>query len=116
MTTAVTQPSNDDIKSLARRYVTDGIAAQQEGWFDQAIALYNRAHALAPHPTILFNLGQAHRLKGDKQMALRYYLQFLAIESEGKLFDEAQAWAQALDKELHDEERARTVNTPIIMK
>ncbi len=46
MTTAVTQPSNDDIKSLARRYVTDGIAAQQEGWFDQAIALYNRAHAL----------------------------------------------------------------------
>ena len=116
VTTAVTQPNTDDIKSLARRYVTDGIAAQQEGWFDQAIALYNRAHALAPHPTILFNLGQAHRLKGDKQMALRYYLQFLAVESEGKLFEEAKAWAQALDKEISDEDRASKAEAPLGVK
>ncbi len=61
------------LRERARQHVTNGLAAQKEGRFADAIAFYHQAYQLAPHPAILFNLGQAYRLKGDKLTALGYY-------------------------------------------
>ena len=68
----------DDPIAIARGYVRAAILAQDRGLFDDAIRLYERANVLAPHPVMLFNLGQAHRLAGHRDLARRYYRDYLA--------------------------------------
>jgi hypothetical protein len=57
-------PANVGAREAARQLVDEGIAAQDAGDYDTAIARYMRAFALDPHPVLLFNVGQAHRLAG----------------------------------------------------
>lgn len=101
----VAQPA--DLKTNAKQYVTDGLKAQSAGRYDEAISLYNKAYELVPHPELLFNLGQAHRLKGEKAVALNYYQKYLAVDSKGRGAAEASQWAAQLDLELRKEAEAR---------
>lgn len=104
---AVMQVSDRDIIELAKRYVAEGLAAQRAGQFQEAIGLYNRAYNLAPHSKILFNLGQAYRLGGNKRIALDYYRKYLAIGDDLDLLQESNTWADLLDNELVNPEAAR---------
>jgi hypothetical protein len=88
----------DDRKDQARRDVAAGLAAQGAGHYDEAIALYKRAYEAIPHPELLFNLGQACRLKGDAEAALGYYRRYLAAEPNGRAAGDAQRWIDALGK------------------
>lgn len=95
-----------DLKTTAKQYVADGLKAQAAGRYDEAISLYNKAYELVPHPELLFNLGQAHRLKGEKEIALNYYQKYLAVDSKGRGVAEASQWATQIDLELKAETEA----------
>lgn len=96
-------------KDAAKRYVERGLAAQIDGDFDAAIVFFNKAYALIPHPELLFNLGQAHRLKGEPSVALRYYREYLAADSQGRGAAEAGSWIARLERQQtsRDKDRAR---------
>jgi tetratricopeptide (TPR) repeat protein len=95
-----------ELKATAKQYVTDGLKAQEAGRYDEAISLYNKAYELVPHPELLFNLGQAHRLKGEKAIALNYYQKYLAVDSRGRGAREAGQWITQIDLELRAEAEA----------
>src|SRR5262245_57508804 len=95
----------DDLKDQARRDVSAGMTAQTAGHYDEAIALYKKAYAAIPHPEILFNLGQAYRLKGDAETALDYYRRYLAAEPSGRAAGDANRWVTELGKQIADRKR-----------
>lgn len=96
-------------KDAAKRYVERGLAAQVDGDFDAAVLFFKKAYALIPHPELLFNLGQAYRLKGEPTVALRYYREYLAADSEGRGATEATSWIARLERQQtnRDKDRAR---------
>jgi tetratricopeptide (TPR) repeat protein len=61
----------------ARRLSDQGRAAHASGHYDLAISSYQAAYVLAPSPGLLFNLGQAHRLRGDCAAAAIMYRKYL---------------------------------------
>ena len=67
----------------ASQYVDDGIAAQRRGEYDAAIDLYQQAYQLVPHPVLIFDMAQAHRLAGDVEQALALYRKYLALDPDG---------------------------------
>lgn len=95
----------DDLKDQAKRDVSAGLTAQSAGRYDEAIALYKKAYAAIPHPELLFNLGQAYRLKGDVETALEYYRRYLAAEPSGRVAGDANRWVSELGKRLADRKR-----------
>ncbi|HEY6179444.1 MAG TPA: tetratricopeptide repeat protein, partial [Kofleriaceae bacterium] len=72
-----------DKKQLAKQYVDAGLAAQSAGDYDTAITFYSKAYDLVPHPTLLFNLAQAHRLAGRIDQALALYRRYLSEDPKG---------------------------------
>jgi tetratricopeptide (TPR) repeat protein len=91
-----------DLREQARRLVTEGQAAQDGGRYDEAIALYERAYALVPHPELLYNLAQAHRLKGDLDPALAHYRRYLAIDPKGRVSADARRRVTEIEKAIAD--------------
>jgi tetratricopeptide (TPR) repeat protein len=75
-------PSSAD-KQVAKKLVAAGIAAQDAQQYDTAIELYHKAYTLVPHPILLFNIGQAHRLAGRPNQAQRFYERYLKREPNG---------------------------------
>lgn len=86
----------DERKDIAKRQVTAGLAAQAAGKYDEAIELYNKAYDAVPHPEILFDLGQAYRLKGDAVSAVDYYERYLTVEPRGRVASDATHWIAEL--------------------
>jgi tetratricopeptide (TPR) repeat protein len=72
-----------DVKAKASEYVTKGLAAQEAGDYDAAIAFYSKAHQLTLHPVLLFNIAQAHRLAGRIDQALGLYQKYLDEDPKG---------------------------------
>ncbi len=48
--------------------------------YDKAIELFKEAYALTRRPTLLYNIAQAYRLKGDCQQALAVYKNYLRVD------------------------------------
>ena len=92
-----------DKKKAAKAYVDAGLAAEEQGDYDGAIALYRKAHELIPHPVMLFNMAQAHRLAGHRAEALDLYRQYVAAVPRGDLAAEARRWVASLDAALAQE-------------
>jgi hypothetical protein len=76
-------PADVDKKPLAKQYVDAGLAAQEAGDYDTAITFYRKAYQLLPHPALLFNMAQAHRLAGQLDQALALYRRYLAEDPGG---------------------------------
>jgi len=99
MIAAAAAPAHGDaVKDQAKRDVSAGLVAQGAGRYDEAIALYNKAYEAVPHPEILFDLGQAYRLKGEAETALGYYRRYLAVEPNGRVAADAKRWMAELEK------------------
>lgn len=94
--TLAAQPSA--LKDQAKKDVAAGLAAQNAGRYDDAIALYKKAYDAVPHPEILFNLAQAYRLKGDADTAFGMYQRYLAVEPRGRVAADARRWSAELEK------------------
>ena len=91
---------SDDARARARAHYERGEAAQRAGDYVAAIAAYQAAFDLAPLPGLLFNLGQAHRLKGDRREALSHYRRYLATAPTGRAAVEAEGHVRALEDAL----------------
>lgn len=77
-------PAASDVdKRAAKKLVDEGIAAQRAKDYDKAIELYQKAFALVPHPILLFDIGQAHRLAGHLEQAVPFYERYLALDPGG---------------------------------
>ncbi|MDX2098140.1 MAG: photosystem I assembly protein Ycf3 [Leptolyngbyaceae cyanobacterium bins.59] len=79
-------PTNQKAKS-AFAYYRDGMSAQAEGEYAEALENYNEALKLEEDPNdlsyILYNMGLIHASNGEHDKALEYYHQ--AIELNGRL-------------------------------
>ena len=49
----------------ARALYTDGLRLYRAGVYDEAIAKLQASYRLVPAPGLLYDMAQAHRLKGD---------------------------------------------------
>jgi hypothetical protein len=68
---------------LAKRCVDDGIKAQDDGKYDEAIADYDKAYQLVSNALLLFNKAQAYRLAGKIDLAIEFYTRYLAEDPKG---------------------------------
>lgn len=90
---------SDDVdrKNLAKEYVKAGIAAQKAGDYDTAVTMFSKAYQLMPHPVLIFNSAQAHRLAGHKDKAVAMYKRYLELSPEGDQAKTARDWIAELD-------------------
>jgi tetratricopeptide (TPR) repeat protein len=101
--TAHAAPS-ESAKQKARSHFRQGKAYQDAGAYDDAVREYEAAYKLAPLPQLLFNIGQAQRLKGDKQKALEAYQRFLAAAPDDPFADEARTHVATIKLKIEVEE------------
>jgi len=74
-----------------RRLYQEGLRAFAARDYDGAIEQLKASYAKTPAPALLYNLGQACRLKGDCPQALAFYRQFLATNPVGRARERAEA-------------------------
>jgi tetratricopeptide (TPR) repeat protein len=87
----------------AKAHYAQGKALQDLGKWDEAIAEYQAAYKLSLLPSLLFNIGQCYRLKGDKQKAVDAYQAYLAAAPEGSAADEAHEYVATLQLRIEVE-------------
>jgi hypothetical protein len=72
----------EDRRREAKAFHDEGVTHYNLGRFDRAIAAFERAYELDPHPTLLFNLGKAHLKRGadgDEDRALFLFKRFVQM-------------------------------------
>jgi hypothetical protein len=92
--------SADDATEQARQHYQKGKQHFDLGKWDEAIAEFEEAYRLHNDPTLLFNLAQAHRRKGDLQRALDLYKNYIIENPESPKRDEIERRIQTLEKEI----------------
>lgn len=65
----------------ADRHFKSGVALFKEGKYAEALAEFERAYEIAPHPLVLYNIAGCHRELSRYGEAVKYYERFL---DEGK--------------------------------
>ena len=65
----------------ADRFFKSGVALYKETKYSEALAEFQRAYEIAPHPLVLYNIAGCHRELSQYAEAVKAYTQFLA---EGK--------------------------------
>ncbi|HEY4055011.1 MAG TPA: tetratricopeptide repeat protein [Kofleriaceae bacterium] len=109
------QEPDDQKKEAAKQYVNAAIAAQNQHDYDTALQLYAKAYALVPHPTLIFNMAQAHRLAGHIDKALALYAEYLQKDPNGPQAQTARDVVKeiddkrAADKKAADDARAAEI-------
>lgn len=89
-----------DAHEKARALFERGQVQYTLGEYDDAIALFREAYVLTAAPILLFNLAQAHRLRGDAGQATELYRHFLRLAPDAPLAVEARAHIRALTAAL----------------
>lgn len=65
------------VKEQARALNDRGTAEYRLGYYDKAASLYEEAYRLLPDPALLYNVGQAYRMAGQRDKALIAYKSYL---------------------------------------
>jgi hypothetical protein len=68
----------------ADRHFKAGVALYKEAKYAEALAEFERAYEIAPHPLVLYNIATCHRELSRYGEAVRYYRRFLD-EGKGKV-------------------------------
>jgi hypothetical protein len=68
----------------ADRHFKSGVALFKESKFTEALAEFERAYEIAPHPLVLYNIAGCHRELSHYGEAVKYYKRFLD-EGKGKV-------------------------------
>jgi len=105
---AMAEPAPSAATRKARMLVDEGIKAQDRGDYQLAIQKYQEAYELRPHPTLIFNLAQVHRLAGDSALARSLYQRYLTLAPTGDLAPDARTFIAELDARTHAELTAVT--------
>jgi hypothetical protein len=96
---ASAQGGADDGASLraqASEHMKKGKQYQDIGDHAKAVGEFMAAYELLPHALILYNIGNAHRLAGNKGEAISYFEKFVALEPAGDPVDKAKSYLAAL--------------------
>lgn len=88
--TAAAQPTD------AERFYTEGQKAYDDKRYDDALASWQKAYELSHLPGLVFNLAQAHRLRGECTKAVEQYRKFIELDPSSS----QRATAEGLIKEL----------------
>ncbi len=70
-------PVKPSAKAEANRHFKNGVALYAEAKFKEALAEFERAHSLSPHPLVLYNLGITHRALSRYALAIEFLNKFL---------------------------------------
>src|SRR6266496_1287410 len=70
-------PVVDDRMNEAKAHFKAGRAAYNLKEWDKAVTEYKLSYERNPLPTVLYDIAQAYRLKGDSENALDFYMRFL---------------------------------------
>lgn len=62
----------------ADRHFKSGVALFKEAKYAEALAEFERAYEIAPHPLVLYNIAGCHRELSHYREAIAYYTKFLA--------------------------------------
>lgn len=95
----------------AKARFKQGKAYQDAGAYVKAAEEYKAAYDLDPRPEMLFNIAQAYRLAGERQLAIDYFKKYLDAQPGGAGADEARGHVATLTKEL-DELAAKQPKPP----
>jgi hypothetical protein len=79
---AEARPKPTEAQKRADRHFKNGVALFGEGKYGEALAEFERAHDIAPHPLVLYNIAASYRELSRYGEAVRFYGRFLA-EAEG---------------------------------
>jgi tetratricopeptide (TPR) repeat protein len=90
----------------AREHFERGQTAYDLGHYEEAISEWEQAYRLSQKPLLLFNLGQAARLKGDCGKALTYYRAYLRVAPEAENVSEAEGFVTELKGSCHERTEA----------
>ncbi|HEX3760716.1 MAG TPA: tetratricopeptide repeat protein [Kofleriaceae bacterium] len=78
----------------ADRHFKSGVALFKDGKYAEALAEFERAYEIAPHPLVLYNIAGCHRQLSHYAEAVTYYRRFLT-EGKGAVSAERLSGAQA---------------------
>ena len=95
----------------AKARFKQGKAYQDAGAYAKAAEEYKAAYDLDPRPEMLFNIAQAYRLAGERQLAIDYFKKYLDAQPSGAGANEARGHVATLTKEL-DELAAKQPKPP----
>lgn len=95
-----------DAQREAGEFFERGEAARNQGKYREAIAAYERAYALAPHPFALYNIALSYEKLEDWAHAADYYERYLAADRAAVDADEVR------DKIRDFRGRTRAAATP----
>jgi tetratricopeptide (TPR) repeat protein len=96
----------------ARKLYNEGDAYYHAADYDRAIEAFRQAYALSKSPGLLFNLAQAHRLKGDCRQALTLYRNYLRALPAAANRDKVEARIVEMDKCVQDAEARQREQRP----
>jgi len=103
----------DDDPAQARQHFEEGSKLYDLGQYLDAAHQYEIAYKYKADPALLFNIGQAYRLGGDKAAAIRAYRGFLRRAPEDSPNRaEVEKQIDTLQK-LVDEEKRSTASPPV---
>jgi tetratricopeptide (TPR) repeat protein len=109
----------DTAVEKARAHYRTGEAHFRAGRYDEAIAEYQAAYALANRPELLFNIGSAYRKKAeqthdaaDKRAAVDYYRRYLGADPAARAAADATVYIHSLERELEEEAPASQPAAP----
>ena len=106
---AFAQPTGED---QAKKHFKLGRVFQDSGEYLRAADEYKEAYLLDHKPEMLFNIAQAYRLGGEKQLAIEYYQQYLGAQPDGAGAPEAQKYIDELGKQVEAERAAKRQSEP----
>jgi len=78
------QPPRPAQQQEADRRFKNGVARFKEGKFAQALAEFEQAYQISPHPLVLYNIAGCYRELSRYSEAVKFYTRFLA-EGSGKV-------------------------------
>jgi len=70
-------------RAAAKKLTIDAITAESAKDYTKAIALYQQAYLIVPHPVLQFDIGQDYMLAGDLSQAERYFKLYLTRDPDG---------------------------------
>jgi tetratricopeptide (TPR) repeat protein len=109
---AAPAPAPVDGRAHAKRLFEQGQAHYDLGEYDEAIAAFREAYEISSAPALLFNIAQAHRLKGDCPRALQVYRHFVRLDPDSLHRSAAEGQIAALSAQCEHKGDAAAPSMP----
>jgi tetratricopeptide (TPR) repeat protein len=101
-----------DDKAAAQDLAGKAAVLAKQGQYEEAAAMYEKAHALDPVPVLLFNLGYVHEKRGADGDALDAYRRYLKEEKDPKLQADVQTRIRTVEARVAAKRAALPTKAP----